>query len=253
MRPNMVKNLWAENKPVICGWVNSDSTLIAEIYGHSGMHAVLVDMQHGLTDLQNLPQMLQAISATPAVPFVRPASIAPAEIMKVLDMGAYGLIVPLVDTAEQARTFVDAARYPPLGSRSFGPARARLFGGADYAAHANETVVKLPMIETALGYQNHLEIINTDGVDGVFVGPSDLAIALGGTPVAEGENEELETAILSVREACHDAGKKAGIFCSGASGALLRIEQGFDLVVPSNDAYIISQHLAQTMTELDYE
>ena len=250
MRPNTVKTLWSQNKTVVCGWVGSDSTLIAEMYGHSGMEAVLVDMQHGLTSLQNLPQMLQAISATPAMPFVRPTSIQPAEIMKVLDMGAYGLVAPLIDNAEQARQFVDAACYPPAGSRSFGPARGRLYGGDDYLDKANDTVVKLPMIETVEGYENHKDIINVDGVDGVFIGPADLALALGGKPGPEGTNPALEDAIRNVQEACHAAGKKVGIFCLSAQGAKMRMDEGFDLVAPSNDMYVMSSSLAKIMNDI---
>ena len=250
MRPNTVKTLWSQNKTVICGWVGSDSTLIAEMYGHSGMEAVLIDMQHGLTSMQNLPHMLQALSATPAMPFVRPTSIQPAEIMKVLDLGAYGLVAPLIDNADQARQFVDAACYPPDGSRSFGPARGRLYGGNDYADHANDTIVKLPMIETVEGYNNHKDIINVDGVDGVFIGPADLALALGGKPGPEKTNDKLENAIQEVREACHAAGKKVGIFCMSAHGAKLRIDEGFDLVAPSNDMYVVSSSLSQIMTEI---
>lgn len=251
MRPNNVKKLWSQNKPVICGWIDTDSSLIAEMYGQSGMEAVLIDMQHGMTSMQSLPNMLQAVSATPAMPIVRPTSIQPAEIMKILDMGAYGLIVPLVDNAEQARSFVHAACYPPQGSRSFGPIRGRLYGGADYFDHANETVIKLPMIETVDGYKNHREIIDVDGVDGVFIGPADLAIALGGKPGPEGTNDKLEDAISEIREACHAAGKKIGIFCMSGKGAKLRIDQGFDLVAPSNDAYLVSNGLAQTMADIN--
>ena len=250
MRPNHVKTLWSQNKPVVCGWINTDATLIAEIYGQSGMEAVLIDMQHGTTSMQELPKMLQAVSATPAMPFVRPTSIQPAEIMKVLDMGAYGLIVPLVDNAEQAQRFVHAACYPPRGARSFGPARGRLYGGDDYVDHANDTVIKLPMIETLEGYKNHRDIINVDGVDGVFIGPADLAFALGGTPGPEGTDKNLEEAIRSVRAACHEAGKKIGIFCLSANGAKRRINEGFDLVAPSNDTYVIASSLAQIMAEI---
>ena len=109
MLPNSVKSLWSQNKTSSCGWVSCDSPLIAETMGQSGLDAVVVDMQHGMTDLQSLPAMLTALATTAATPLVRLASGAPAEIMKALDAGAYGLICPLVNTAEQAEALVASA------------------------------------------------------------------------------------------------------------------------------------------------
>ena len=179
MRPNSVKLLWSQNKTASCGWVSCDSPLIAETMGQSGLDAVVVDMQHGMTDLQSLPAMLTALATTAATPFVRLASGAPAEVMKALDAGTYGLICPLVNTAEQAEAFVASASYPPRGGRSFGPFRAKYYAGDGYLEHANDTIVTMAMIETSEGFQNLEAILAVEGLDAVFVGPADLALNFG--------------------------------------------------------------------------
>ena len=239
MRPNSVKTLWAQQQTATCGWVSCDSPLIAEAMGQAGLDAVAVDMQHGMTDLQSLPAMLTAIATTQATPMVRLASGAPHEIMKALDAGAYGLICPLVNTAKQAEDLVDAASYPPRGGRSFGPFRARYYGGADYLDHANDSLLTLAMIETSEGYETLDAILAVEGLDGVFVGPSDLALNFGYKPAAEIAYDPLEEAMASVLARTHQVGKHAGIFCSSGAGARLRKTQGYDLVVPSNDTYAL--------------
>jgi 4-hydroxy-2-oxoheptanedioate aldolase len=174
MRLNKLKVAAAENRPIINGWLAIPSSYSAEIMGHQGYDAVTVDLQHGMIDFASALAMLQALSATPAVPLVRVADSTPAQIMRVLDAGAYGVICPMVSTPEQARRFVAACRYPPQGIRSFGPARGLLYGGADYPQHANREILTLAMIETREGLANIDAILDTEGLDGVFIGPNDL-------------------------------------------------------------------------------
>ena len=204
---------------------------------------MVVDMQHGMTDLQSLPAMLTALATTAATPFVRLASGAPSEVMKALDSGAYGLICPLVNNAEQAETLVAAASYPPRGGRSFGPFRAKYYGGDGYLDHANDTIVTMAMIETSEGFKNLDEILAVEGLDGVFIGPADLALNFGYPPGPEQAYEQLEHAMATILEQSHNVGKHVGIFCSTGAGAALRKSQGFDLVVPSNDTYALARLL----------
>lgn len=245
MRANKIQTIWADGGSVLCGWMNTESPYIAEMMGVKGMDAVCLDMQHGVAHIQDVYHVMQAISATEAVPLVRVPSIDPALIMKTLDLGAYGLICPLVDTAEQAAALVDASSYPPEGGRSYGPVRGTLYGGSDYFAKANETIIRLAMIETAAGLENVDAICATKGLDGIFVGPSDLAIALGYKPGPEHTNDTLEEAIKTCLKAAHNAGIKAGIFCSGGKGANQRSQEDFDLVVPSHDAYLLDRVLKE--------
>ena len=181
MRSNKVKDIWQDGGTALCGWMASESPLLAETIGVSGVDAVVVDLQHGASDMHNLMSMMQAISATPAVPMVRLPGNVPETIMKALDFGAYGLICPLVNNADEARALVDASRYPPQGVRSFATARVFNYAGADYFAHANDAIMRLAMVETRDGLDNIEEILAVDGLDGIFVGPTDLAIALGMT------------------------------------------------------------------------
>lgn len=243
MRANKIQTIWNANQSVICGWMNTESPYIAEMMGVKGMDAVCLDMQHGVAHIQDVYHVMQAISATEAAPMVRVPSSDPALIMKVLDLGAYGVICPLVDTAEEAADFVNASSYPPVGGRSYGPVRGTLYGGPDYFAKANETIVRLAMIETASGLENVEAICATAGLDGIFIGPADLAISLGHLPGPEHSNDEVEEAISTCKAAAHKAGIKVGIFCSGGKGANLRRGEGYDLVVPSHDAYLLDRIL----------
>ena len=245
MRANKIQTLWNSGHSVLCGWMNTESPYIAEMMGVKGMDAVCLDMQHGVAHIQDVYHVMQAISATDAAPVVRVPGLDPALIMKTLDLGAYAVICPLIDTAEEAAAFVDASSYPPMGGRSYGPVRGTLYGGPDYFAKANETIVRLAMIETASGLEHVDAICATDGLDGIFVGPSDLAISLGHKPGPEHSNTELEDAIQTCREVAHKAGIKAGIFCSSGKGAHIRASEGFDLVVPSHDAYMLDRILKE--------
>jgi 4-hydroxy-2-oxoheptanedioate aldolase len=183
--------------------------------------------------------MFQALSATPAMPFARVTSNDPPLIMRLLDAGAYGLICPMVSTSDQAASFVHACRYPPVGQRSFGPARGLLFGGADYFARANDEIVTLAMIETTDGLQNLEAIVATEGLDGIYVGPNDLCLALGVPPVAESQEPVVVEAIERIVRTCRDAGKAAGIFASSGAAAAERVRQGFNMVTPGNDANLL--------------
>ncbi len=213
MRKNRLKAM-PDGSAVINGWLAIPSGYSAEIAGHQGFDAVTVDLQHGMIDFASALSMLQALSATPAVPLVRVQDNDPAQIMRMLDAGAYGIICPMISTAEEARRFVAACRYPPLGNRSFGPARGLLYGGADYPQHANDEILTLAMIETRDGLANLDAILATDGLDGVFIGPNDLSLTLTGSASAESRHPEMLAAIEQVVSRCRQWNKIAGIFCT---------------------------------------
>ena len=153
--------------------------------------------------------MLQAISQTDTVPVVRVPWNDPATIMKALDLGAYGIIVPLVNTAADAAKAVAACRYPPVGMRSSGPVRALHYGGADYVAHANDEIVIMAMIETKEGLANLDAICATPGLDAVYIGPSDLSFALGMVPRGDNPDPVHLATCDKIREAAHKHGIKA--------------------------------------------
>lgn len=235
MRKNSLKTAFLENTPIVNGWLAIPSGYSAEIMGHQGYDAVTVDLQHGMIYFASALSMLQALSATPAVPLVRVADNDPAQIMRVLDAGAYGVICPMISSAEQARRVVAACRYPPLGVRSFGPARGLLYGGSDYPQHANDEILTLAMIETRQGLADLDAILDTEGLDGVFIGPNDLSLTLAGSASAESQHPEMLAAIERVIHCCRQQQKIAGIFCTSGAAAAARIAQGFQFVTPAND------------------
>jgi 4-hydroxy-2-oxoheptanedioate aldolase len=254
MRSNSVRECWAKGGSAVSAWLSIGNTYSAEIAGWSGVDCVTVDIQHGMIDVQTMIGMLQAISATPAIPFVRVPSCDPPLLMKALDAGAYGVICPMIDTATQARKFVDATRYPPQGNRSFGPARGLLYGGADYVQNANQTIVRLAMLESALGMNALEDICAVDGLDGIFVGPGDLGLTLGRSATLDPIDPAVTGAIDRCRRVARQGGLHVGIFCSSGKTAAARSSEGFDFVVVNSDANLLKTILvAEVRAAKDYQ
>jgi 4-hydroxy-2-oxoheptanedioate aldolase len=156
--------------------------------------------------------------------------------MKALDAGAYGIICPMISTVADATRFVSACRYPPSGERSFGPARGLLYGGPDYFAHANQEIVTLAMIETAEGLANIEEILEVDGLDGIFIGPNDLSLALGEAPSSDpAADTQAAAAIDDLLKRARARSKHAGIFCANGTIGHRRRSAGFDFIAPGNE------------------
>ncbi len=239
MRANKLRQLKAEGRPIVNAWLSIGSGYAAEAIAHQGFDAATVDCQHGMIGFETAIAMLQGISSTGAIPLVRPSALIPAEIMRFLDAGAYGVICPMISTEHDAAKLVSACRYPPDGSRSFGPARGLLYGGTDYLAGANRELLVIGMIETRDGLDNLDAILAVPGLDGIYVGPNDLSLALGYPPENESSVPEVAEAIELVRRHTVEAEKIAGIFCSNGQAAAMRVAQGFDLVTPGNDAALL--------------
>jgi 4-hydroxy-2-oxoheptanedioate aldolase len=244
VRKNTVRSLKSAGKPIVNAWLSSASAYAAEVVAFQDFDAVTVDCQHGMIGFEGAVGMLQAISASRAIPFVRPSGNDAAEIMRFLDAGAYGIICPMISTAQQAADLVAACRYPPQGARSYGPARGLIYGGMDYLAQANAEIVVLAMIETLEGLDNLDAILATDGLDGIYVGPNDLALALGRAPAAESQDAVVVDAVERIRAATVERGQIAGIFCSDGAAAARRLAQGFDLVTPGNDMMLLRKVLS---------
>ena len=239
MRPHRLREAFAARQPAFGGWMSINSPYAAEVMGHAGFDTVVVDLQHGPLYLDAAVPMLQALSSTPATPMARCSQNDFGEINKLLDAGAYGIICPMIDSADDARAFVDACRYPPAGRRSFGPTRGILYGGPDYFDHANDTIVAYAMIETPDGLRNLDAICAVPGLDGIFVGPSDLSLALGAPPAPKWRQPPLSDALAKILQATKAAGKMAGIFCASREFAADAAKMGFDFVVLANDAVML--------------
>lgn len=245
MRRNDVRDMLARGEAAVVAWMSTDSPYLAEVLSSCGYDAVTVDLQHGMFDLGRAIQLLQAVSAGPAVPLARCSAIDSAQIGKLLDGGAYGIICPAVDTPEQAAAFVRACRYPPRGARSFGPSRGLLYGGSDYVDHADDTVLTWAMIESKQALANLDAILATPGLDGVFVGPNDLALSLGQRPGTLPLSETVTAAMAEIATAARAAGRWAGAFAPDAHLARRLIDSGYQFVAPGNDVSVLRQAAAE--------
>ena len=235
MRSNKIKQMWRDGKCATLGWLSVSHGLTAEVMARQGFDALCIDLQHGTAELNNVLPMLQAISQTDTVPVVRVAWNEPAKIMKALDLGAYGIIVPLVNTAKEAAMAVAACRYAPVGMRSVGPVRALHYGGADYVAHANDEIVVMAMIETKEGLANLDAICATPGLDAVYIGPADLSLALGLEPRGDNPDPLHLATCDKILETAHKHGIKAVMHCASAVFAAGAVKRGFDMVMLTSD------------------
>ena len=201
MRPNKIKQMMKEGKPVINGWCAIPSTVSVEAMAHQGWDSLTIDMQHGLIDYTNALPMMQTISTTDVTPLARVNWNEPGQIMKILDAGCYGVICPMVSNRNEAENFVKSCLYPPLGYRSFGPVRGLIYGGSDYAEHANNELLKFAMIETKESLEKLDEIMSTPGLDGIYIGPADLSLAINEKPGFDrAEDTKAYTEILRILE-----------------------------------------------------
>ena len=205
-----------------------------------GFDWVCVDTQHGAIDFNSALPMLQAISTQAAMPFVRVPWNEPSIIMKYLDAGAYGIIVPMIETREDAEKAVWAMRYPPMGMRSSGPYRAALYGGPDYQDQANDELALCVMIETPKALENVEEIAKVPGIDALYIGPSDLSQALGLGPRYNIDNPKHAAAVDRIRKAAEAAGVIPGVHTNGAAATSRYIREGFKMCLLTSDSAAIS-------------
>ena len=240
MRPNKLKTLWKEGKHATMGWCNLADTYSGEIMAHAGFDTVLLDMQHGIAigpDRAGL--WLQAIGQTQAVPLVRVPWNEQVYIQWVLDAGAYGVIVPLVNSYEDAVKAGAACRYAPQGFRSVGANRQRLVQGPEYDTEANREVVCLVMIETPRAVERLPEILKAPGIDGVYIGPSDLARAIAPS-IAEGRADPRhEQMCQHVLDITREHKMIPGIHAANAEEAARRFKQGWMISPVAIDTYAL--------------
>jgi 4-hydroxy-2-oxoheptanedioate aldolase len=244
MRPNRLRDIWAAGRPALNCWLSLPGTLAAEMLAHQGWDSLTVDLQHGQSDFAAMCAMFAAISTTETVPLMRVAWNTPGEVMRALDAGAYGVICPNIDTPEDCARFVGACRYPPDGYRSFGPKRAILYAGADYVAHANETLLTIVQIESLRGLNNVDAIAATKGLDMLYVGPSDLGLALGREARQNQTDPVVMEAVDHILAAARRAGRFAGMHCISPEYALEMIDRGFDFVTVISDEGLLAKGAA---------
>ncbi|MGH9105690.1 MAG: HpcH/HpaI aldolase family protein [Acidimicrobiales bacterium] len=240
-----LRESWRGGKPALGVWATMASTLAVEAISSLGPDYVCMDMQHGGTSEGQLLPMLQAVGVGGSTPVVRVADTNQATIMKVLDSGAMGVVVPLVESAEQARKAVEACRFPPAGRRSFGPFRASIRAGTNDPREL-EKVACIVMVETRAGVDNFAEIVATEGVTAVYLGPSDLSLALGLPPGSVGAPAFVRT-VEEIRLACAEHGVVAGMHCYDGKTARRAVEQGFGMVTVASDLGLLRRGVASEL------
>lgn len=234
-------SIWARGTAALGLWCSFADGAVHEIVGSQDVDYVCTDLQHGFVELGDLHNLLRASGSAGAVPLVRVPYCEPWIIGRVLDMGAAGVIVPMINDAQSAAVAVAACRYPPRGNRSFGPIRAALVAGSKDPAEL-ERIACIPMIETLSGLNNVEEIASVEGVTALYVGPADLALALDLPPGID--NPILSRAIDRVLEACRAANIPAGIHCLGGAAAARARKLGFQMVTVTSDAAAMRDELA---------
>lgn len=239
MKTNLAKQKMLRGEVALGYSAKLGSPIAAEFLSHCGADFVVIDGQHGSWGADSLILGLQAICAGPATPFARVAYNSFTLIGQILDAGALGIIIPMVDTVEEARAGAHACRYPPIGARSFGFGRALAYGD-DYTERINDELFVAAQIESARAVEHAEAILAVPGIDGCMVGPQDLALSLGFHPREIPQREEHARALERVVQACHNTGKIPGIDVGAPDTAAQRVRQGFRFVPMGSDVRFLN-------------
>ncbi len=240
-----LKNRWRAGRVTTNGWLAIPDALPAEIAARSGLDSLCVDMQHGLIDQAAAVRILQATTATDVPVFVRVPWNEPGAIMRALDAGAAGVIVPMVSSRAEAEAAVAACRYPPAGIRSFGPVRPALTVGPGYFAAANDAVLVLAMIETRQALDDLDAILTTPGLDGVYIGPADLSLALGLAPEMDNAHELHQSTVKRILATAKRHGRFVGMHCNSPEFGATAAGWGADFVTIVADTTALRAELAR--------
>lgn len=240
-----LRELWAGAGPTFGAWLSTASSVSAEAAARVGTEYVCCDNQHGAVDYQATVSMIQAILLGGSRPVVRVPWNEPGVIGKMLDAGAQGIIVPMVNTAEAAQAVVSAVRYAPEGTRSHGPLMPGM-RDAQYQPTANARLATIPMIETGEALANLDEILAVPGIDAVYVGPADLSLSLGLKPGNNDGEPIFDNALAAIVAACREAGVVPGIHSTGALAGR-RMEQGFRMITVTGDMLAMRTKMAEEL------
>ena len=242
---NTIKEKLAAGKPSIGSWLNLGSPLSAEVMAAAGFEWLVVDAEHTAFDLGLIAHTFRAIEARGAIPLARAWDHDPVTLARLLDAGAWGLIIPHVSTPRQAEDLAAAMRYPPLGVRSAGTGRCITLA-PDYSEVANDQILCIPQIEDLEGVENGEAIAAVEGVDIGFLGPNDLARSMG----VEMGHPDHEAALQRFREGCERAGKPCGIPEKDAETVRRRLDQGFRFIDFGNDLRFLESTITEALSEL---
>jgi len=244
---NRVKRMLKDGKVTAGAWLQLTSPMSAEIMARAGFDWLIIDMEHAPGDYLNLASQIQAMGATDCVPLVRAPWNDPVAIKRILDAGAMGVLVPYVNSAAEAEDAVAACKYPPEGIRGVaGSPRAAYFGqnSMDYLKYANDEMLIIVAVETGEAVANIDGILATDGLDGIFIGPMDLATSMGhfGDP----SHPEVQEAIALIEEKTATAGKFLGTVGGSWEQARKKYEKGYQLLMLMSDSVDLAKLAGQT-------
>ena len=249
MKKNTVKEKLVAGKPSVGTWLSLASPISAEYMAHAGFDWLVVDTEHSPIGFETTVQCFQAICTTDTIPMARVAWNDSMLMKRLLDAGAMGLVVPMVNSAEEAEKAVKSMKYPPEGFRSLGGGRAGLYG-SDYMSWANDEIAVIVQIEHIDAVNRADEILSVKGVDACFIGPNDLAGSMGLKPDIHCKHPEHEKAVMRVLETAKKVGKPAGIHCVTVEAVNRRIDQGFQFIAMSSDAGLLRESATRVLSEI---
>jgi 4-hydroxy-2-oxoheptanedioate aldolase len=239
MPTERLSETWARGEPAFNAWLVLGDPAGGAALAGAGFDAVTLDLQHGSASLDVAGDVFAAIENAGAAPLVRTRWNDPAEIMRALDLGARGIVCPMIGSRAEAEALVAVCRYPPQGIRSFGPVRGALGAGSEHVRRSNRSTLAFAMIETADGLANVEDVAATPGLDGLYVGPTDLSLGLGLPSLGDLEDPTLLEALDAVVSAAHAHGIVPGVHAPSPERAARMVERGFRFVCPAVDADLL--------------
>ena len=249
MKQQSLNKCWMEGRGAINGWCSIPSTITAEIMSLNKFDSITIDLQHGLIDYQVALNILQVFAKIDATPMVRVPWNEPGIIMKMLDAGSLGIICPMINNKEDASKFVGATKYVPDGFRSSGPTRALMVHGGSYHEEANNKIISLAMVETEEALDNVDDIASTEGLTGIYIGPSDLSISMGLKPGLDRTEEKIVKAIEKIKDACKKNDIKVGIHCLSPEYLKNKFREGFNLASLGSDFRFFTEIVSKKIEE----
>ena len=247
---NNILEIFKNKNFALNGWLSIPNSFTAEAMSKMGWNSITIDMQHGQNDYASSISMLQAISNSNIIPFVRVPWNEPGIIMKMLDLGVMGIIAPMINSKKQCEEFVSYCNYPPFGQRSFGPMRAQLIYGSDYYENANKNIISLAMIETREAVENIDEILSVSNLTGIYIGPGDMSSSYGKKPQFDIKEDPVYSNIKMIVKKTKERGKIAGIHNGSTEYAKKMIKLGYQFITVSSDFRSMTTHAQSIVNEM---
>ena len=252
IKSNPVTDKLRSGQPSVGTWLSLCSPAAAEMMAHIGFDWLVVDVEHSPVGFETMVNCFRAAQLGGAAPMARVPWNETIWIQRTLDAGALGLVVPMVNTAEDAKSVVSNMKYATKGQRSFGGSRVAAYVDDDYRTWTEDNLAIIVMIETIQAVENAEAILGTEGVVGCFIGPNDLALSMGLSPRDTGPGTAHEDAIMAVLAAAKKTGKAAGKHCFNAPEITLRINQGFQYLALSSDAGFLGKAAREDFNSIDF-